>query len=210
MAEVKIPTSSGKDEVRTRPDKHVKKVVRTPGKARKKSVAMRIFDSFFNDDIDSIKEYLIYDVAIPAIKNGIVDAITKGTEMLFYGEPRETKKKPKGDGNYVSYSAYYKSDDRHNRRDDTSYRHSRFDYGGVTVATRGEAERVRDGLSELIDQYGEASIKDLYGLAEISGPASDDYGWTNDNFGECGIKVMRDGSYGFNLPRPVLLPHAKK
>lgn len=212
MAEVRIPTSSGKTEVRTRTEKHVEKVVKNPGKAHKKSLTLKIAESFFNEDIDSIKEYLIYDVAIPAIKNGIVDAITKGTEMLFYGQPREKKKK-KGEGSYVSYASYYKSDDRDDRRNDSSHRHSRYDYGGVTVDSRADAERVRDGLSELIDAYGEASIKDLYGLAEVSGSASDDYGWTREHAsvsGFCAVRVMRDGSYGFDLPRPVLLPHAKK
>lgn len=52
---------------------------------RKKTTGEKIKDAFKSEDSQSIVDYLIFDVAIPALKKTVVDMFTNGINMLFYG-----------------------------------------------------------------------------------------------------------------------------
>ena len=55
-----------------------RKIEESPGK--------KFLSEFFADDIRNIKDYIIYDVLIPATKNAISDAITNGIDIALFGK----------------------------------------------------------------------------------------------------------------------------
>lgn len=75
------------------------------------------------------------------------------------------------------------------------------DFGEIVLSSRGEAEEVLDQLIEIISQYQQASVSDLYAMVGISPAYTDQkYGWTD--LRGANAQPVRGGSYLLNLPQP--------
>ena len=71
----------------------------------------------------------------------------------------------------------------------------------IILPTRELAEKVLDGMFDLINGPGKVSVSDYYQLAGISGRYSDEkYGWFDLTKVE--VRRVREG-YSLDLPRPV-------
>ena len=125
---------------------------------KEKRVRSKFAEAFLGEDVSSVKDYIIFDVIIPAIKSTIVDGITNTVEMIFGVSSRKGKGR---DRDYVSYASYYKSDRRDRRRNDVDDRYSRYDYRDITFASRVDADDVLNGLKDLLEDYGKVSVGDL-------------------------------------------------
>ena len=158
-------------------EKKVEKVVTGAVSVRKKSGFREFTEDFLTKDVNSVKNYVLLDVLIPAVKKAISDIVTNGIDMLLYGE--SGGKRTSGMASKVSYRNYY--DQRRDREDPavprakTGYR-----YDEVVFDTRGDAESVLMRMEEIIDEYGMVAVADLYDLADIKGNHTDyKYGWTD-------------------------------
>ena len=174
----------------------VEKIVKGVVKSKKKNGFLGMFMS--GDFID-IKNYIMQDVLVPAIKNAIEDTVSNGISMMLNGgEPRRNKKSS-GASSRVSYRSYYEREDRERERDRTQTRTTGYSYDDITLETRGEAEDVIARLDELIDVYGMATVADLYDLVGVSGQHTDcKYGWTNISSAS---HVRVRGGYLLKMPR---------
>lgn len=173
-------------------EKALEKVVTGDVKVKKRSKGRKFIDLFINEDGADIKEYLLLEVFVPAVKDTILDLMN----MIFYGRTRGSKK----GSTYVSYNSY---SDR-NRRPTGRVSRSSYTFDDITVESRGEAEKVLDVLNEMIDRYGEATVADFYDLVGVTGNGYTDrsYGWRD--LRQASIQRTRDG-YLFLLPRCVEL-----
>src|SRR5690606_24426648 len=52
---------------------------------RKKSLGSKFKETFAGDDAQSVGNYLLFDVIIPATKNLISDMVSQGIERLLFG-----------------------------------------------------------------------------------------------------------------------------
>lgn len=200
------PGNSNKERMNKQeePKKEIKKVASAT--KRKKSMTKKFKEAFVGEDGDnqSVADYILYDVLVPAAKNTISDMVTGGIEMLLYGERRGGSRMNRDRGrSYVNYSGYSTA----RREDDRVHSSSRVRRSArdrvynddIVLPTRGEAEQVIDSLLDIIDQYGSASIADLYSLTGIDSDFTDNsYGWTN--LATASVSRTRDG-YILNLPR---------
>lgn len=179
-------------------DKKIQRVVSGTAKTKKKSELHKFTEIFVSEDINSVKNYIFIDVLVPAVKTALSDIVTNGIEMLLYGETGRSKRKSSDSKTYRSYDRVY--DDR--RRDRTVGRtRSGYSYEEVIVNTRGEAEEVLDQLGDVIEQYGMASVADLYEMVGITGMYTDNkYGWTDIR--NASVARIREG-YLLKLPRPL-------
>lgn len=177
----------------------VEKIVKGTVKAKKKNGFLSMFVS---GDVLDIKNYIMQDVLIPALKNAIEDTVSNGISMMLNGgEPRRNKKSTAS--SRVSYRSYYEREDRERDRDRSRSRTTGYSYDDVVLETRGEAEDVIARLDELVDMYGNASVADLYDLVGMSGQYTDcKYGWT-DIRSASHVRV-RDG-YLLKMPRAIPL-----
>lgn len=179
-----------------REEKKVERVVKGQVKSKKKN---KFADTFISEDAASVKEYIIFDVLIPAAKNAISDMVTTGIQMMLYGEVRGGSKSK---GSKVSYSKYY--DDRRERDYDRRSRtRSGYDYDEIILESRAEAEEVLNSMDDLLERYGLVSVADLYDLVGVTGNYTDNkYGWTN--LRNASVQRLRDG-YLLKLPRAIPL-----
>ena len=178
--------------------KKVEKVISGEVKLKKKSEIRKLADNFMAEDMSKVKSYAIHDVLIPGIKEGIWNIFTNCLDIFLFGGTRRSGKSYRGDKiSYIDYTNRYSKQSA--PADDRFKPHSVYDYKEVTVSNYGEAQAVIDQLSAIIDQYGQASIADLYDSIGVTHNYTDlKYGWTNIASAE--IRRVRDG-YALDLPR---------
>ena len=182
------------------PEKKVEKVIEGTVKTKKKPLSRKFVETFLNDDIESVKSYIIFDVLIPGVKDTFREMVNNGLDMLLYGEASRSGKK-KGQ-TFVSYSGFSSPTTRPR---ESSYKRNRTmtDFQDLIFESRGEAEEVLTNLLDLIADYGVASVADLYDLVGITGPFTDNkYGWTD--LRTASVSRTREG-YIINLPKAVAI-----
>ena len=185
-------SNSKKSKINTVEDKNkVDKIVKGKVKTKKKN---GILSSFINDDLQDIKKYIVEDVLIPTIKKTITDVVKNSIDMFFYGEVSRSNR---SNSSRISYSSYYDRD-----REPRSRRNSLL-IDDIVLESRAEAEEVLDRLDEMIEEFGMASVLNLYDLIGVTAPfTADKYGWT-DIRNATAVRV-RDG-YLLKLPRVMPL-----
>lgn len=175
--------------------KKVEKVVTGTVKTKKKSGAHKLAEIFISEDITNVKEYIIMDVVVPAIKNTIEDIVINGIRLFLRGETSDRRNGSRADK--ISYNKF--SSNSISRNNDSNRTRVGYSYDDVVLETRGEAEDVLDRMGELIELYGVVSVADLYDLVGKSCNYTDNkYGWVNIRNAEP-IRV-RDG-YMLKLPK---------
>lgn len=154
-------------------------------------------DMFVAEDKETMKSFIFEDVIVPAGKKIISDIV----DAILYGESGGGGKSRRP-GSRISYNSI--TDDRRERRNYASVREPGYDYGDVVVPNRGAAEELLDQLDAVIDQYGTASVADMYDLLGVTHNYTDNnYGWTN--IATAQPVRLRDGQYTIKMPKAMPL-----
>lgn len=180
------------------PKKEVKKVISGSAKTKKKSAVTKFAEVFVPDDISNIKDYIIYDVTIPAAKRFLSDSV----DAILYGGSKRSKG---GVAGRISYIDYNKVSSRDRDRDRYSRNESRGSHSStdVVLESRGDAEAVLMAMDEIIETYGVASIADFNDLVGVTGQYTDNnYGWMN--ISSARVIGVRDG-YIIRMPKASLI-----
>ena len=104
MTEYKPNSNRFKEEQKQ--EKRVDKpIVTGTVSTKKKSGFSKFAGEFISEDAKNVKSYIITDVLIPAAKKALVDIVTDGVNMIFYGGTRG----PSGRSTpgRISYTKYY-------------------------------------------------------------------------------------------------------
>lgn len=190
-------------EVQLKPDKKVEKVVTGEVKTKAKPLGRKVKDVFVSADFRSVATYVAADVLLPALRNMIVDASTKGIERMMYGESASRRRGYSGSGPRVTYnnpisrnSQYVGSGPGSRHIPDPRVRRASQD--DLILSSREEAEQVLSMLNDIIDQYEQASVADLNDLVGLPTSHVDNkWGWSY--LGNADVRQLRDG-YLINLP----------
>ena len=194
-----------KEEQGAQKEERVVNKVVTSGaaKVRKKNDIHKLADVFISEDVKNVKSHLLMDVLVPTIKKVIVDIVSDGINMIFFGETGARRNST--NVSKISYGSYYNNGQStqssvvHNSTSNQS-----FDYGNISLPTRGEAEAVVAEMINVIEQYGFVTVADLYDICDITHPyTAAKYGWTSLSTAE--VVRGRDGGYYLKLPkaRPI-------
>ena len=177
-------------------EKKIEKVVSGEVRQKKKNWAQKAFGSFIAEDAQNIKNYVLWDIMIPAFKSMIDDTV----HMALYGHSNSGNRKSSSPVSKISYSNYYDRD--HDRRYDRPVKSSTsYDYTDVVISNRGEAEEVLSRMDEILDRYGMVSVADFYDLVGVQGRYTDNkYGWTD--LRNASVIRVRDG-YIIKLPKAL-------
>ena len=198
MSEINYrPNSYKSKEEPKEPEKRVEQVA--TGKIKKKSGLRKFSDVFVSEDVSNVKNYIVMDVLVPALKKAFSDVITNGIDMLLYGGNGKAKNSNNGGTSYVSYNRFSE------RKDEPRHVEARrgYNYDDVILDTRRDAEAVLNQMYGLIERYKMVTVFDLYDLVGITGSFTDQkYGWTNVRNAE--IVHVREG-YMIKMPRPCPL-----
>jgi hypothetical protein len=203
-----IVENKKKDE---KPERRAVKTV-AKGRRKKKSVIKRLTDNFEDMEKVSLKEKIIDDALVPGIKEllsdmvggllaTISDTVEDALDITLWGEKRGKKgKKGKKNGTKVSYSSYY--DDKNDRKSSKKVK-KKLDIDEVWFETRKKAQEALDELLEMIEDYDNATVADLYSAAEEEYDSTDEaWGWK-----DLSAAYVTRGREGFmiNLPKPIVL-----
>lgn len=185
------------------PEKKIEKVIVTEVVVQKRSIGRKFRDLFIEADLRSVAKYVVSDVLLPAIRNTIVDASTKGIERMMYGES-SIRRRNYGMGPRITYNnpvnrGYSSSPlSRHApaiERGPRSSRHSRDDF---ILSSREEAELVLERMNDIIDTYEVVSVADLNELVGLPTSHVDNkWGWIY--LGDVQVRQIREG-YLLDLP----------
>lgn len=189
-----------KKEAQKQPEKRAEKVIK--GKAKVKKNEMRkLTDVFISEDVGNVKNYILMDVIVPAVKKAIYDLVVGTLDMSLYGGRGGGTKRSTADK--VSYRDYNGVSRRDERTYNTNRTASGYSYDDIVVDTRGEAETVLMRMDEIMEEYESVRVADLYDLVGITGQYTDNnYGWTNIRNAE--VVRVRDG-YKIKMPRAIPL-----
>lgn len=197
-----FPPNSHKsqEQKESRPEKKAIQKVTTGEVVHKKAtIGKRFKDIFFGGELKKTSMFIASDVLLPALKNLIVDATSKGIERAVYGDsPRR-----RVDQNRPRFS-YNNPIDRGPRRSvmlpdqPPHYARRKQPVGEFILSSRSEAELVVERLSDIIDKYEVASVADLYELVGLPSSYVDNtWGWTSLSY--VNVRQTRDG-FVIDLP----------
>ena len=162
------------EEKKVKPVINKDKVVST-----KKTIGKQFTEAFIQEDVDNIKNYVLFDCVMPGIKNLILDTIS----MLFFNETIDRKKSRRDDrgGSRTSYSSYYNrggSRTSYSRKDEKRDDRGDLDYRSIILKDRKSAEDVLSEMEDRIDRYGSVSIMELFDMiGEVSSYQDTKWGW---------------------------------
>lgn len=204
-----VPNSDPKGPKKAdKPDKQIEKVVTGEVVVKKKSVGSKVKGIFFGGEFKGAMRYIMTDVMLPALKNLVVDATSKGVERVIYGD-RAPRRSFDSRSPLISYNRVpdrYRSvmlPDQPPLPTSYSGRAPRkHEAGEIILATRAEAELVLEGLITVVDKYDVASVADLHDLVGLPTTFVDNnWGWTR--LGGSSIRQIREG---FLLELPPVEP----
>lgn len=203
-------------------ERKVQKVITGKAIQRKKPLSRKFAEIFMGEgnDVQSVSEYVVKDILIPAAKGTFLDMISTlgdmvraSVEMSLFGTTSSTNRhRNRNSGSsgrsYTSYDKYSSSKNNNRDRDrdrerkpSTDHNKSSHSFDGITLETRGEADEVIKCLIDLSLDYGVVSVADLYDLVDLtSNFADNNYGWTELNTHNATFTRGRYG-YTLNLPR---------
>jgi hypothetical protein len=179
----------------------LEQVTDSPAIERKKGLGTKIKETFTGDSMDSVIHYVATEIIVPAIKTLISDMMSQGTERLLFGGAAPRSGRRPG---YTSYNKMSSNGGSQSARPQMSQRgRATHDFREIILPERGDAEMVLDNLGAQIDEYGMATVEDLYSLVGITGNFQDSqWGWTD--LRGSGVKRVREG-YLLELPRTTSL-----
>lgn len=169
----------------------VKPVVTKPVKVRKPSGVKKFFSMFISDNIGDLKSYVVHDVIIPTLQDTVINSL----EMIFHGRSKSKSRVSTVDYSSISSGSSSSIKPSTSRVIDSRRLNEEFVY-----ETRGEADVVLDGLNDILQSYGIASVADLYDLSgkTTSNYTLQKYGWRNLD----GCRARRIiGGYVLDLPK---------
>lgn len=201
-------SNSKKDRVESpKPEKKIERVTQQEVILQKKTIGKRLKGVFIAADFGSVVRYVVYEVLIPAARNMVYDAATKGVERTIFGDNAIRRRntnlfgQPRFQYNQ-SVSRPYNNPNNplapqltQGPRGPTTMRSASDTF---ILSSRQEAELVLERMNDCIDQFDVVTVGDLYELIGAPSNHTDQkWGWTV--IGDAPIRQVREG-YVIDLP----------
>lgn len=190
----------------------------------KKSKSKAAVESFLGEEVESVKDHIVYDMIIPSTKDAMSnmfgsivdffnDMMHEFIDSIFFGSSETPR--TKSSQTYVSYQGYYNKGKSRNTRltkqTSNTRRHTidevEFETDEKETALE-KATKVYLEMVDRIDKYNEVSVAEFFDLAGITldwveEQEKDAWGWKDPS--AIGKPRRRRGKYIIPLPRPVSL-----
>jgi hypothetical protein len=180
---------------------------------RKRGLGQKFKAVFIGGDARETREYVFFDVIIPAARDLIFDAFEAGMQRMIYGDNHRYHRRGgpsvgsnPGTVNYptTNYGSMNRGQvaSRPAQQRMLSRRsRARHDFDDIIIPSRQEAEEIIDQMFDILSRYGSVSLANLYALTGIQSSHTDvKWGWTALR----GAKAvrLRQGGFLLDLPEP--------
>lgn len=178
-------------------------IIKGVAKERQKSAGRQFVENFVNEDANTIKTHVLFDIVVPTLKDMISNGFQAALDMLLYGNVQErgniSSRGRRAGGGQTNYAAI--SQQKSNKK----YSEGRSQIcNDILFEERADAVVVLDELNESIEKYGYVSCYDLYDAAGLSCDYTlKNWGWYD--LGSATVIRTRDGDYVINLPKPLVI-----
>lgn len=176
---------------------------------QKDTAINKLIKAFIPDNIYDLKDYIVSEIVIPTIKDGLDDtwnAVFRGSGRKKSFSRRRRSYYDDDDDMRPAYRKYYddrRRDDRYG--DDRYYQPERSDFKNVKFKSRGDAERILTKMEDIIYKNRFVSLLDFYDLTGQPTRSTDDnYGWTNLDRAKV-ERLRSDNGYIIRFPSPMPL-----
>lgn len=205
------------ENLKTSEKKKLEPVVDHDVTVTKKSKGKQAMESFLGEEVETVKDHILYDLVIPSSKDALSnmcgsvvdffnDMFHEFIDSIFFGSSKTPK--VKASETYVSYQGYYnkKSSNNHRRREPlNSKRHNIED---LSYETMEDALKVRNEMKDRVDHYRQVTVAELF---DLSGKTldwaeyqeKDKWGWTDLSYLD--RPRRRRGKYVLPLTKPERL-----
>jgi hypothetical protein len=183
----------------------LKKVISGNAKIVKPPLGKRIASAFSGDDMHSVANYVVMDVALPALKALLSDVVSQGVDRALFGtganrggyrSPVLSNKQAGSTGYSVISTAKATSTPPPTSEKEAPK------WNEIVLADRPSAEAVLAQMIETLQSYGMVTVNDLLDLVGITGSFTDlRWGWVD--LGGATIRPARGGGYQLVLDNPV-------
>ena len=198
MQDYQSNSNKKKSEIEPKP-KVVEQVTTKSARVQKKTIGRKFKELFIEADFKSVSQYVFIEVLLPAARNAIVDATSKGVERMMYGESVSRSRTIRASGPRITYnspisrSAPTDPRNRYQRRSTNDISSNRRANHEVIISSREEAELVLDRMNDILDSYEAVSLSDLYELVGLPSNAHVDNKWGWISLGGVPIRQVREG-----------------
>lgn len=174
----------------------IEKIISGSAKVRKNNVR-RLTNTFFAEDMSTVKSHLKDDLIIPELKRLMVNLLKDGVDILFNGRVNRNTKNDRFVGDRVSYDRFSS-----NRGPEPIRTTTRFTYDDIEFESRSDAQSALDYMHSVIRRYGFVTVAELYEMVGRTAPfTANNYGWTDISNAE--VDRVYGGGYIIKLPRAM-------
>jgi len=171
--------------------------------SRKQPWWKRLSRTMVAEDANTVGEYILTDVVIPATKNLIVDMVGQSIERVLFGTSRgRIRRSPLGMSlrDQVNYSSRFSNDREPPRRPMSREARARHDFNEIVLENRTEAIEVVEAMINRISRYGAVTVADLYDFVGTTGSFADQrWGW--NDLATADVRQV-PGGFLLDLPAP--------
>lgn len=211
--ETKLPNNSDKalSEVKVTENVANKQIIATRAKHRT-TFGKLLRQTFIPEDVSDAKDFILTDIVMPALKNGIFDTVMNIVDYWRGGGGSYRRNSGvSAPRSRIAPQYDYSSRSRNTSRQEpvASVRYSYDDViiedypsnQGGSARARGDAEAVLVSMQNTIDRYSIVRISDLYDFVGLTSNSTDyNYGWRTLD----GATVRRvNGGWHIELPKPM-------
>lgn len=178
-------------------------IVKGNVKQKKKSSGRQFVENFVNEDGETIKSHVLFDIIVPALKDMISSGFQAALDMLLYGNVQDHRSSAgvRRAGGQTNYNAISNQKNNQNKKYATTRAAACDD---ILFDERADAMQVLDELRDQIETYGYSAVYDLYDAAGLSC----DYTWKNWGWYDLSSATVvrtRDGDFMISLPKPIVI-----
>ena len=205
MADIELKGNSFKENAQSQSEdiQEKKSVVKGTVKQKKVSAGKQFIDNFVNEDKETIKSHILFDIIIPAVKDMIFNGFQSALDMLLYGGDGSRRVVTRSDRRRVvssgatNYNAI--SNQRNSRVQAGASRERACDQ--LEFEERTDALAVLNELNDQLDEFGMVSAYDLFDAAGVdtNNYALKNWGW--HDLTSARVERTREGTYIINLPK---------
>ena len=163
---------------------------------KEKGLGTRFKGIFFGGDFDTAARYVAAEVLLPALRNLLVDVVSKGADRLIYGDsgPRRrgaitTSYTPRVQYNNPAARTAYLPDQAPIRKWEERGTKSA---AGWIVSSKADADLIAERVVDIVDSYEVVSLADVLEMLGLpSTPIDNKWGWAR--LPNIDIKQVREG-----------------